>query len=155
MYYTIVGNEVVVHNTPWGEQRYPMTFPPGVYGGNGAIYVGKDMRPRIKISYDREHGVTSVTVDGKPVPSKARKPEPPAPPREALAAPVAPAKPGAEADPAAPKAPAVELPKVEFPKDPAAVRELIDNLRKDGTLTEYLKDPEFRKAFREALRPAK
>ena len=68
MYYSVKGNEVVVHNTPWGDQSYTIDLPPGAKGGAGNILVGEKREPRIEIVFFRNVGVVSVTVDGVKVP---------------------------------------------------------------------------------------
>ena len=71
MYYTVNGNLVVVHNTPWGEKSYTLEeLPPGALGGEGGIFVEGEQDPRIKILFFQNKGVVSVTVDGKKVPMK-------------------------------------------------------------------------------------
>ncbi len=69
MFYSVKDNEVVVHNTPWGDQRYTMELPPGALGGTASIYVGEKNEPRIEIVFHRDRGVLAVTVDGEKVPS--------------------------------------------------------------------------------------
>lgn len=71
MYYTVAGNLVEVHNTPWGKQSYTVDeLPPGAVGGEGGIFVGNEQEPRIKILFLRDKGVVSVAVDGVKVPTK-------------------------------------------------------------------------------------
>lgn len=68
MYYSLKGNEVVVHNTPWGDQSYTIELPPGAKGGVGNILVGEKNEPRIEIVFFRNAGVVSVKVNGVKVP---------------------------------------------------------------------------------------
>jgi hypothetical protein len=71
MYYTVTGNLVVVHNTPWGNKSYTVDeLPPGAVGGEGGIFVGAEQDPRIKIVFHRDKGVVSVSVDGVKIPKK-------------------------------------------------------------------------------------
>jgi hypothetical protein len=71
MYYTVTGNLVVVHNTPWGNKSYTVPeLPPGAVGGEGGIFVGAEQDPRIKIVFHRDKGVVSVSVDGVKIPKK-------------------------------------------------------------------------------------
>lgn len=74
----------------------------------------------------------------------------------APAAPAAPppAAPVATVQPAAPAGPAKVLAPVTFPKTQPELHALIEKLRKDGTLNDYLADPKFRDGFREAVREA-
>jgi len=86
----------------------------------------------------------AATAVAKPAP-KAGPAAPTRAPRTPKALPAAPPR------PAAPAAPAAKLPKITFPKDPAKLQALLQKLRRDGTLAQYLKDPKVLKAFREAL----
>jgi hypothetical protein len=69
MYYTVAGDVVIVHNTPWGDHSLTMDLPPGATGAEATIYVGQNLEPKIQITYNR-FGVLSVTVDGKAVPKR-------------------------------------------------------------------------------------
>jgi len=106
-------------------------------------------------------GVVTLTPPKKDegpeiVPRPKPKPQP-APPKAAAPRP-RPAQPPPKAQPAPakPKAPVAKpakpLPKVQVPSDPEQLRALLRKLRQEGTLGDYLRDPEFRKALREAVR---
>ncbi|MBM4041143.1 MAG: hypothetical protein FJ290_21795 [Planctomycetes bacterium] len=90
--------------------------------------------------------VKAVPAVGPPVKEVA----PVAPPAKAVA-PVAP--PAKVAQPAAPP-PKGALPPITFPKTQAELHVLIEKLRADGTLNDYLADPKFRDGFRAAVREA-
>ena len=70
MYYSVEGNKVVVHNTPWGDKNYIMNLPTGAVGGAGKIYVGENNEPRIEIIFRRDIGVVAVMVDDLKIPLK-------------------------------------------------------------------------------------
>lgn len=80
--------------------------------------------------------------------ARPAKPRPLAQPRTALPK----AKAPAVRKPAAPKQAAEALPKLQVPQDPAKLTAFLRKLRQEGTLADYLRDPEFRKALREAVR---
>jgi len=85
-------------------------------------------------------------------------PAPKAAPATPAVAPVAPVAPGpavkAVQPPVKGEAPARALPPVTFPKTQPELHALIEKLRKDGTLNDYLADPKFREGFRQAVRDA-
>jgi len=104
-------------------------------------------------------GVVALTPPKKDegpeiVPRPKPQPAPPqaAPPQPKPAQPPAKARPA----PAKPKPPVAKppkaLPKVQVPSDPEQLRALLRKLREEGTLGDYLRDPEFRKALRDAVR---
>lgn len=69
MHYTVQGDLVLIHNTPWGQRTHKMDFPTGSSGSTVTLYVGDKFEPRIRLVYDRS-GVSSVTVDGKAIPRR-------------------------------------------------------------------------------------
>jgi len=120
-------------------------------GGSGVLSLTpakKDEGPEI-VPLARPKPAVAPTPPARAAPAKPKAPPGPKPP--ARPAPQKP-KPPAVRQPAAPKQPAKALPKLQLPTDPAQLRALIKKLRDEGTLGDYLRDPEFRKALREAVR---
>ncbi|HPD15168.1 MAG TPA: hypothetical protein PLE19_09465 [Planctomycetota bacterium] len=100
--------------------------------------------------------IVSATPAAPAAPAAPVAPAAPAAPAPKAVAPVGPAPaPKAVEPPAKAEAPVKgALPAITFPKTQPELHALIEKLRKEGTLNDYLADPTFREGFRQAVRDA-
>lgn len=105
-------------------------------------------------------GPDIVPIQVAAAPPKAVEPPPPPPKAPEPLPPVAPKAQPPVAPAPQPKAPGEappgvkQLPPITFPKTQVEIHALIEKLRREGTLNDYLADPKFREGFREAVREA-